>query len=277
MRATRIVVGNQKGGSGKTTTTANLASVLSEAGYRVLAVDLDPQAQLANMLLAEFEYDEEDRRISPDITSVLAPVDSEPSTSLAGAILRTPFEGLDVIAGSPALRAAFTPKSPDYYETLEHHQSISNLFEDSSMQEQGLNYDFIVFDTAPSLDIILDAALQASDFTLPVLAPEAMQVDALMRYIGWVRRVNRTNPELRILPALVNKAVMKWVASADAAGELPEMGLEVFPTAIPLYSKLTNSARTGPVVFSHPNSKEARVVRAAMLQIIDLVAPVEVA
>src|SRR5690606_33629630 len=56
MAPVRVVVGNQKGGSGKTTTTANLAATLVEAGYRTLAVDLDPQAQLAVMLQAQMTY-----------------------------------------------------------------------------------------------------------------------------------------------------------------------------------------------------------------------------
>lgn len=257
---TRIVIGNQKGGSGKTTTTANLAAGFAELGKTVLAIDLDPQAQLATLVGLPDEVDPDSL---PTISDVLT-LDAQ--KSLAEAIVPSRIAGIDLVVGSFSVTKRTIELQGD---AAEAPFVLQGLLSSEALATAGLQYDVILMDTAPRLDIIMDAALTAADYTLPVLAPEGVQVDAILRYHGWVKRIQRRlNPDLALLPVLLNKANVRWASSVTALDALKDMGLEVFDSVIPTYSRIERTHEVGPVLVAAPDSREAGVVRTAMREVI---------
>ncbi|RUV37498.1 plasmid partitioning protein RepA, partial [Mesorhizobium sp. M1A.T.Ca.IN.004.03.1.1] len=90
-----IAVTNFKGGSGKTTTSIHLAQFLALRGYRVLAVDLDPQASMSAMLGYQPEFD-----VGENETLYGAIKYDETRRDVADIVRQTYFPGLDLIPGN---------------------------------------------------------------------------------------------------------------------------------------------------------------------------------
>ncbi len=173
-----IAVGNAKGGVGKTSIVANVAGIAALAGWRVLAIDLDPQGNLGT-----------------DLGYHAQPGNDE-GESLRGAVLEaTPVHllrdvrpGLDVVPGGPAFAEAITSlaSSPG---TLA--RTIDPLAE---------NYDLVIIDCPPAGGPIVDAAMIASKWLVcPVRADMASLdgVQLMARRFGPIRQ--SLNPELELL------------------------------------------------------------------------------
>ena len=90
-----IAVTNFKGGSGKTTTAAHLAQYFALRGYRVLAVDLDPQASLSALFGFQPEFD-----VGDNETLYGAIRYDESQRALAEILRPTYFAGLDIVPGN---------------------------------------------------------------------------------------------------------------------------------------------------------------------------------
>src|SRR3954462_1529614 len=88
-----VAILNRKGGSGKSTTTLNLAGALSERGVRTLVVDLDPQASLTRLLSS----DPVEQGIGGCIAALGQPV---------RALIRTTDAGIDLIPGDRSIETA---------------------------------------------------------------------------------------------------------------------------------------------------------------------------
>lgn len=262
-----LCVANQKGGVGKTLLTANLAGALCEAGARVLAVDMDSQAQLAAALGSQdnLQFDEHGSLITPSVAELLLP--GRQRYTLADAIVRTPFEGLDLLPAADTLEDARRGLESNPAAGL---RALKRVLNAEAMAEQGLEYDWVVIDTAPKLDVLLDNALVAADFALAVLAPEVQQAEPLSRFLGRLEVVQENvSPDLVLVGVLFNKANYNWVATDSIPATLAEMGLPVLDTIIPMYSRLANSYGAGPVVLTAPNSREAGVIRTAVQEILE--------
>lgn len=265
----RLCFANHKGGSGKTLSTANIAGALVEAGQRVLAVDMDPQAQLATALGAQdvLEFADDGTLLTTSIADLLAP---GTRVGLRDAIVATPFPGLDLLPGSAALET--TRHALEASPAAGLH-ALRRALSTESFDAAGVDYDWVLIDTAPKLDVLLDNALIAADHVLTVLAPEMQQAEPLTRLLGLVEAVKENmHPRLNLLGVLFNKANYNWVATATIPRMLADMGLPVLSTVIPMYSRLANSYGTGPVTLTAPNSREAGVIRTAAQEVVDLVA-----
>jgi chromosome partitioning protein len=140
-----VAVINQKGGTGKTTTTVNLGAALAYLGHRTLMVDLDPQAHTTIGI-----------GVDPDafIESV-AEVMSIPKKSMAEIILPTYIPGLTL---APA------------HIHLAHvaEQIYTRVYRETILAQalQGLDHEFILIDCPPSLGVLTINALYACDFII---------------------------------------------------------------------------------------------------------------
>lgn len=140
-----VAVINQKGGTGKTTTTVNLSAALAYLGHRTLMVDLDPQAHTTIGI-----------GVDPDsfIESV-AEVMSIPRKSMADIVMPTYIPGLFL---APA------------HIHLAHvaEQIYTRVYREAILAQalQGLNHEFILIDCPPSLGVLTINALYACDFII---------------------------------------------------------------------------------------------------------------
>ncbi len=174
-----IVVANQKGGVGKTTTAMNLGAALNELGQRVLLVDLDPQSALsAGLGVDSYQLDE-------TIYDVL--VDSRVTMQ---SVIRPVRANLDVAPSNIDLAAA----------ELELISAIGReyIFKEALAPVRG-NYDYILVDSPPSLGLLTINALTAADEVIIPLQCEYLALRGMRSLLETIDKVRaKLNPHLEI-------------------------------------------------------------------------------
>jgi chromosome partitioning protein len=157
-----IVIANQKGGVGKTTSASSLAHGLVLRNRRILLVDFDPQGQCATALGVGQE---------PGIfISVLV----NPRSDIHQWIRDTGRTGLDLLPGDRSTATAQIVINAENRPV----DSIRMLF-----RPLGKEYDYIIFDTAPSVGGIQERAIYAADLTLIPTATEFLSMNGLAQMV----------------------------------------------------------------------------------------------
>jgi chromosome partitioning protein len=172
-----VCVANFKGGSAKTTTAAHLAQYLALRGYRVLAVDLDPQASLTALHGYQPEFD-----VGPDETLYGAIKYSQGRRSTAEVIKKTYFPGLDLIPGNIELME-FEHESP---VALAEKKSGSSMFfsrVSQSLAEVKDNYDVVIIDCPPQLGFLTLSALCAATALLVTVHPQMLDIMSMCQFL----------------------------------------------------------------------------------------------
>ncbi|MBX3110278.1 MAG: ParA family protein [Fimbriimonadaceae bacterium] len=139
-----IAVINHKGGVGKTTTAVNLAAGLTRHGKRVLLVDLDPQGNATYGLGVDFVPGE-----SPSISQIL----SDPETPLESVMLDTNEEKLKVVPAD--IRLAHT--------AVQLNSAVFRETRLSKALSAASDFDYIIIDAQPTLDLLPVNAIYAAD------------------------------------------------------------------------------------------------------------------
>ncbi len=144
-----IVIANQKGGIGKTTTATALASILAEKGFKSLLIDADQQGNSTDTYKAQVEG-------AATLYDVLL---EENRISLKAAIQKT--ENGNIVASDPLLRKADEVLNND----------VEGLYRLQDALEELEGYDYVIIDTAPAMNSILHNCLIAADeVVIPVTA-----------------------------------------------------------------------------------------------------------
>lgn len=191
-RCERITICNRKGGCGKSSVSINLAASLVKKGFKVLAVDFDPQADMTTTLgkLAPEEY----RDLDKSIYDLLIKKD----VLVTDFITSSKISGLDII-----------PSSDDLQDTplIESRYVLPTLCLQSKLSHSNLDddYDFLIIDTPPHFPFYVQAALTASDwYIIPVSSGSKFALTGLTKVIKGINQVRlEANPELRALGILV--------------------------------------------------------------------------
>lgn len=188
-----VAILNQKGGVGKSTTVAALASGLSSKGYKVLSVDLDPQGNLSYHMGAQ--------NSEQSVMDVLLG-----TSSVSKTIVKT-GQG-DIIPASPALAGADAAIS----ETGKEYR-LSEALEAIS-----IDYDFIVLDTPPSLGILSINALTAASRVIIPAQADAFSLQGISQLAQTISAVRRyCNRSLVIDGILLTRHNSRSVLSRDMA------------------------------------------------------------
>lgn len=166
-----------KGGTGKTSTTAALAQAAQDTGQRVLAIDLDPQANLSFILSAD--------QNRPGSYQILH------GTPAADVIQHTE-QGIDVIAANPDLATEKT--TPGSAKRLQ--AAIGPLKE---------NYDWIFLDTPPTMGELTYNALQAATGLIIPLETDSNSLQGLYQVTDIAHQMQRSNPALKICGVILTR------------------------------------------------------------------------
>ena len=169
-----ITVINFKGGSGKTTTAAHLAQKMALDGYRVLAIDLDPQASLSALHGFQPEFDLLDGGTLYDAIRYDDPV------PLADVIRKTYFPNLDIVPGNLDLME-FEHETPRALVARDGNLFFTRIGEALSTVEQ--DYDVVVMDCPPQLGFVTMAALSAATAVLVTVHPQMLDVMSMCQFL----------------------------------------------------------------------------------------------
>ena len=180
-----ITFANQKGGVGKTSTSHIVSVGLVKRGYKVLACDLDPQANLSSV----FGVD-----INSDIVSISELFEGD--CDIKDAIISTE-SGVDLLVGSLEMSGADRKYSAtgDEYKMKEALVEVQN------------EYDYIIIDTPPALGVMSLNALAATDYLTVVMTPDYFSGKGLMQFQETVDTTKKylNNPELKINGLLLTR------------------------------------------------------------------------
>ncbi|MBT2132649.1 plasmid partitioning protein RepA [Aliiroseovarius lamellibrachiae] len=169
-----IGVMNFKGGSGKTTSSAHLAQRLALKGYRVLAIDLDPQASLTALHGVQPEIDLTDGGTLYDAIRYEDPV------PIAQVIRKTYIPNLDLIPGNLELME-FEHETP---RALAQGQAGLFFFRvKEALAQVDADYDVVVIDCPPQLGFLTMSALSAATGVLVTIHPEMLDVMSMSQFL----------------------------------------------------------------------------------------------
>lgn len=205
-RAQVIVLANQKGGCGKSTTAVNLAGGFAKLGYSTCLVDLDSQCNATGT----FGINPEELKQEGRFTIADAFLANKPGTQIEITFGKR-FDGrLSLLPGHRALDQVQAQLEAELKRRViadgvspmeeDDHRSENRQRLKKSLSPLVDRHDFIVIDTPPRLGFELTAALLAADWYLIPVFPSLYDVDGLARLTTTVKKVRqRANPKLELL------------------------------------------------------------------------------
>jgi chromosome partitioning protein len=248
MRRTLAVV-NQKGGSGKTTTTVNLAAALAEKGRRVLVLDLDPQASASSWLGVK----DGGRGLLDALTG---------NGNVADLVNVADVADVSIIPSSPWLVGVEKALASEVGAETILRRKLERLPD---------SWDYVLMDCSPSLGILTVAALAAAGEVLVPVEAHVMALKGLAQLLQTVDVVKeRLNPRLRVSGILACRVDGRTRHALDVVEKLRErFGPLVFRTMIRENVRTAEAySFAAPVTVYDPRSYGAEDYRSLALEIL---------
>lgn len=254
-----LAICNQKGGVGKTTTAINLAANFAALEKKTLLIDMDPQGN-ASQGLGYMESQEED--IHEAMNLAKSP-DSVTKESLQKFILKTDLDYLKVITAGPDLSVLELELVNSM--SREHRlDRITSVLKD--------DFDFIIIDSPPSLNLLTLNVLTAADSVLIPVQCEYYALQGLAELFNTIRLVQKNlNSRLSIEGALLTMYDARLSLSRQVADEVRNVISEsVFKVMIPRNVKLSEAPSHGkPVILYDVKSTGAQAYMQLAEEIIN--------
>lgn len=174
-----LAIANFKGGSAKTTTSVHLAQYLALHGFRVLAIDLDPQASLSAMFGAQPEVDV---HANETIYAAIRYGEGE-RRPMRDIIRKTYFDGIDLIPGNLEVME-YEHETPRIL--AQRVESSGGIFFERlrlALAEVESDYDVVIIDTPPSLGFLTLGAIYASTGMIITVHPAMLDVASMSQFL----------------------------------------------------------------------------------------------
>ena len=257
-KATVIVVTNQKGGVGKSTTCENLGIGLAMEGKKVLLVDTDPQGSLT----ISMGWQQPDELPTTLSTLMQKAMNDQPIQPGEGILHHA--EGVDLIPANIELAGLEVA----LVNSMNREKMLKQVLESAKRE-----YDYILLDCMPSLGMLTINALAAADTTLiPVQAQylSAKGLEQLLQTVGKVRR--QINPKLKIEGILLTmtdsrtnygKQIDTLIRQAYGSK------IKVFDQTMPRSVRAAETSAAGKSIFQHdPKGKVAEAYQSLAREVL---------
>lgn len=255
-----IAIVNQKGGTGKTTTTENLGIGLAMEGKKVLLVDMDPQGNLTISL----GFPQPDQ-IHPTISDLMAKgIQDNLSETMDGIISHE--EGVDFV--------------PANIELSGLEVSLVNAMSRETILKQYLDtvkdrYDYVLLDCMPSLGMLTINALAASDSVLIPVQAQYLSAKGLEQLLQTVSKVRRQiNPSLKIEGILLTMVDMRTNYAKEISSLIRDVyggNIRIFKNDIPRSVRAEEISAAGNSIYRHdPKGKVAKAYRELTKEVIQI-------
>ncbi|MGK0405152.1 MAG: chromosome partitioning protein [Oleispira sp.] len=241
-----LVVANQKGGVGKTTTAVNLSASLAATKRKVLMVDLDPQG---NATMGS-GIDKHDLELA--LYDVLTG-----NCNVVDAIMVAENAGYDILPTNSDLTAAEV-------ELMNLPQRETRLR--SALEEVSANYDYIIIDCPPSLSMLTVNAMVAAHGVLIPMQCEYYALEGLSALIQTIEKIkSNLNPELEIEGILRTMYDPRNSLTTDVSTQLiTHFGDKVYSTVIPRNVRLAEAPSYGLPALAYDKSSRGAIAYLAL-------------
>ncbi|MDQ3917794.1 MAG: ParA family protein [Acidobacteriota bacterium] len=235
-----IAIANQKGGVGKSTTAASVATELALREYETLLIDSDPQGNATQIFC-------DPAAVEHTLSDVLIGGGNEPAASLLAKGFTTAIPHLDLIAANIKL-ANFERESP---------LSITKLR--AALREVADRYDFVVIDTPPNLGLLVTAALAAADYVVIPVKAAPFSLNGYDDLMDTINSAKNLNERLKVLGTVCTLFDRRTSVSGSSLLEIKERAGELlFSTVIHDQTKLEESPSVHqPIQVYAPNTRGA--------------------